>query len=471
MIMVRISSGIKGLDLILKGGFIKGRAYLIKGGPGTGKTLFGLHFLAEGARKGEKVVCILFDESEDEVKAQAEDFKIPVDSIEFVDKLTEVNILSQDIMFWDTDTKSEVFSFIQSIDDVTKDADRVFIDGIGVISDMVKDLALYRRILSTIMYKLSASGTTTLISAEAYKEVGREVISYIMSGEIVLDRIEKNGKILKVLRLLKFRGDAYVGDHYFEIKPKSLEVYPIIPYEPKKIWKREVISTGSRELDEMFKGGIVRGSYLIIAGKTGVGKTNLSLQILIENDRRGEKGIFYSFDEHEDVILERIQRIFGYEPKNLIVKECMDLSSIGEFYNTVVEDFKEYSPSVVVIDPINVLELYGISKEHIVDVISKLGRMLKSSGCLVIGVVETPEAVDVFHLTGYGISYFADYLLIGRHVEFEGELLKAIAVVKNRFGDHERTFRILDIKDGEGLKIGAPLKYYTGIIEGKFKRI
>ncbi len=394
-----------------------------------------------------------------------------MDKIKFVDRLSDLSVLSQDIVFWDTNTKSEVFDFIYSVEEATKDSSRVFIDGIGVLSDMVKDVALYRRILSTILYKLNSRGITTLISAETYREVGREVISYIVSGEIVLDRVERNGRIFRVLKLLKFRGDAYVGDHYFEIKPGRIEVYPIIPYKPERVWKREVISTGNKELDDMFKGGITRGSHLMITGKTGVGKTNLCLQILIQNDMRGENGILYSFDESAEALSERIQRIFGYEPKNLTIRECSEISSIGEFYNSVVEDFKSVKPSVVAIDPINLLEYYSISKDQVVDVLSKLGRFLKASGGVMISVIESPETLDVFHFTGYGVSQFADYLLIGRHIELEGELLKAIAVVKNRFGDHERTFRILSIEEGKGLSIGAPLKAYSGIMSGVFEKV
>lgn len=52
----RLSTGIAGLDEVLRGGLIPGQAYLLRGGPGTGKTTLGLHFLAAGAAKGEKTL-------------------------------------------------------------------------------------------------------------------------------------------------------------------------------------------------------------------------------------------------------------------------------------------------------------------------------------------------------------------------------------------------------------------------------
>ncbi len=467
----RISSGVHGLDEVLKGGYIQGYPYLIKGGPGSGKTLFGLHFLAEGIRRGEKVVCISFDESVDEIKRQGEDFKVPVDDIKFVDMLSSFGMLTRDqIYLWTSSSMSEIFDFIKAIEDVAAGAKRVFIDGIGVLSDVIGDGALYRRIISTIVRRLSNHNVTTLLSSEAYEEPGRSMLSYVVSGEIVLEAKERDGRLLRLLRLLKFRGDAHVGSHYFDIKDSRVRVYPIIDFPVKFARKKETVSTGNPELDRMFGGGILRGAHVIVSGKNGVGKTNLCLQLLMENDRRGETGIFYSFDEQEDIILERFMKIFNYEPKNLVFRQLESISSIGEFYTRAVDDLRELNPSVIVIDPANVLEYYSVSKNEIVGAMTKLENMVKASGGIMVSVLEVTEAMDVFHFTGYGVSQFSDYLLSGRHIELGGELLKAIAVVKNRFGDHERSFRVLDIKDGEGLRIGEPLRDFSGIISGHFQK-
>ena len=84
---------------------------------------------------------------------------------------------------------------------------------------------------------------------------------------------------------------------------------------------------------------------------------------------------------------------------------------------------------------------------------------------------EITQPVSEFHFTGAGMSRFADYLILGRHMELEGELLKAIAIVKNRFGNHERTIRILDVESGKGLKIGEPLKKYSGLMSGVIQKV
>src|SRR3954466_4632171 len=64
----RISSGVRGLDVILDGGVDENRLYLYEGRPGTGKTTIALQFLLEGVRRGERVLYITLSETERELK-------------------------------------------------------------------------------------------------------------------------------------------------------------------------------------------------------------------------------------------------------------------------------------------------------------------------------------------------------------------------------------------------------------------
>jgi circadian clock protein KaiC len=68
----RPSTGVPGLDEVLHDGPIPGRAYLVRGGPGTGKTTLGLHFLTAGARSGERALLITLEEPEGHLRQNAE---------------------------------------------------------------------------------------------------------------------------------------------------------------------------------------------------------------------------------------------------------------------------------------------------------------------------------------------------------------------------------------------------------------
>jgi circadian clock protein KaiC len=465
---MKIPTGIPGFDQILKGGLDKGWSYLIKGEPGTGKTTFGLQFLLNG----ERSVYISFDEIHDEVRLQAENFGWDIDSIHFVDKVKDMDILSGSVLFYDYDSIVDITELIESITKLKEleSVERVFIDGIGVLKDVTKDDSIYRRILSSIVNFLNSIGATTIISAEMMHGVGKDIISYLVSGEFVLRRVKRrDGRVLRTIEVLKYRGgDAYLGEHYFSITGNGIVVHPIIPvYKPKK-YEINLFSTGNAELDRMLGGGIYKGSKVYIAGKTGVGKTSLCLQILKENDERGNVGILYAFDESRDIILRKYKEVFGYEPKKLIIRELSD-ASLGEFYNMVVEDIR-LGPEVIAIDPLNAVDEMALSTAEFISALSLLKEQLEALGITFIGTYEIAQPVFEFHFTGAGMSRFADYLIVGRHMEVEGELLKTIAVIKNRFGNHERTIRVLDIVDGEGLKIGEPLKEYRGLMSGVIQK-
>jgi len=464
---MKITTGIPGFDEVLNGGLEKGWSYLIKGSPGTGKTIFGLQFLLNG----KKSVYISFDEVFDEIKLQAKSFGWDISKIHFVDKVKEMDILSGDILFYDN--ISEITEFIESITKLKEleNVERVFIDGIGVLKDATKDDSIYRRILSSIVNFLNSIGATTIISAEMIDEVGKDVISYLTSGEFVLRRIKrKDGRILRTIEVLKYRsGDAYLGSHYFTITPKGIVVYPVIPIHKPKEYEKKMMSTGNTELNKMLGGGILKGSKVYIAGKTGVGKTSLCLQILKANDEEGNIGILYTFDESKDVILKKYKETFNYIPRRLVIREVED-TSLGEFYNMVIRDI-ELEPEIIAIDPLNALDEIATSTAEFLSVLSLLKKQLEGLGITFIGTYEVPQPVGEFHFTGAGMSRFADYLILGRYMEVDGELLKTIAVVKNRFDNHERTIRILDMERGKGLNIGEPLKEYSGLISGVIQRI
>ncbi len=474
----KIPSGIPGFDEVLGGGLERGWSYLLKGGSGSGKTIFGLQFLLQGLRNGEKVVYISFDESQQEVQMQANSFGWNLDhpNFYFVDKVKEMDILTSDLIFVDFDSVSEIHEIIESVIKLEEieGAKRVFIDGIGILRDASRDPAIYRRIMASIIQFFNSRNITTLIAEEYVTEVGREVVSYLTSGEFLLERVVRDdGEVLRTINVLKYRGGkVWLGRHYFDITPNGIVVYPMIPVDGERGGRRDLISTGNAEFDSMLGGGIYEGSCVLVTGKSGVGKTNMCLQILVANDMRERSGILYTFEENEAEIAERIEAIFNYTPSRLVVRHVSPYGmNLGRFYRMVIDDVEEHNPAVVVIDPLNALMRMSVSFEELRRAIELLSSYLSSRKIVGIGVLEVGEAVGEFHLTGAGVSYFADYMIVGRFMELNGEIHKVIVVMKNRFGDHERRLRVLEIKSGEGLKIGEPLRNYTGLMSSSLTKM
>lgn len=82
---VRLSTGVAGLDQVLHGGLLPGRTYLVRGGPGTGKTMLGLHFLTAGARRDEKTLFITVEESTEQIRKDAGMLGFDLTGVRFVD--------------------------------------------------------------------------------------------------------------------------------------------------------------------------------------------------------------------------------------------------------------------------------------------------------------------------------------------------------------------------------------------------
>ena len=470
---MKIPSGIPGLDEILRGGLNKGWTYLVKGEAGCGKTIFGLQFLLEGVRNKEKCIFISFDETLDEITAQAENFNWNVEDIIFVDKVKDMDILAGDITFYDFDTLSELQKFLDSIIKLKEieQVDRVFIDGAGAIGDVIKDRILCRRVFSSLINFFNSMSCTTIISTEieAFKD---GLLSYLTSGEFILEKVKKeNEEVIRTINVSKYRGGkVYLGRHYFEINESGIEIYPIIPVLKKKKYSRVLISTGDKNLDSMLGGGIYKGSRVLIAGKSGVGKTLISMQILKENDRRGSPGLLYSFEESESFIEERFLGIFNHVPSKIVIKDLSETTNPGKIYKIILDDVKAINPEIVVLDPVNYLEEQSFSKMEFKKILSLILSQLSNAGITTICTYEVSQPLTEFHFTGVGLSRFADYLIIGKYMEIYGELLKTIAVMKNKFGNHERTFRVLNVKKGKGLEIGPPLKEWSGIITGMIEK-
>jgi len=67
----RVSTGVSGLDAMLSGGWPRASTTVVQGGTGTGKTLLGLQFLLEGARRGEAGILFMLEETPDQLRGFA----------------------------------------------------------------------------------------------------------------------------------------------------------------------------------------------------------------------------------------------------------------------------------------------------------------------------------------------------------------------------------------------------------------
>jgi circadian clock protein KaiC len=179
--MDRIKSGVPGFDGLVDGGFPKGFVVLLSGAPGTGKTIFGLHFLLDGIKSGEKCVYITYSQSPKDIRDQGAILGWDLSTLEFVELKPE--------------------EFEESL--AGKRYDRVVLDSLSAVAVMTRDS------LGRFITKVKEMGCTALLISELPKDskwLSRDTISeFLCDGVIVLRSVEAAGEVKNLLKVEKMR--------------------------------------------------------------------------------------------------------------------------------------------------------------------------------------------------------------------------------------------------------------------------
>lgn len=468
----RLSTGIKGLDEILYGGLIPGRAYLIRGKPGTGKTLIGIYFLLAGVTKGEKSLFVSFSETEEQLRKDAKTLGLDLDGILFLDLSPNSEFFSK-AQVYDIFLPSEVErtpiteKIVETVNSVKPK--RVFIDAITQFRYLANDPFHFRRQVLSFIRFLIEKEATVVFSSDASIEFPDDDLQFISDGIINLDYSENR----RTLVISKFRGSNFLeGIHVLKIIPNiGLEVFPkLVPEMHKKEFTMQMISSGIPDLDELLNGGIERGTSTIITGPSGVGKTSLGLQFIREASGRGERSVVYSFEESIETIIQRcksisipIQEMLNRGTLSLVYVEPLKYSP-DEFALMVRKEVEERDIKIVMIDSIAGyrLALFG---GNLTQYLHSLIKYLQNMSITTILVNETESITGEFKATEQGISFLADNIIFIRYLEINGEIRKVVGVLKKRVSDFEKTLREFEITK-YGIKVGKPLRELRGILRG-----
>lgn len=472
----RARTGVPGLDDILGGGLPENHLYLLDGEPGAGKTTLAIQFLLEGVKRGEGGLYVSLSETRDELLGVAASHGWSLDGID-VFELSTLGLTDLEegyTIFHPAEVELQ-----QTVDAVLKavakqSPQRVVFDSLSEIRLLAREPLRFRRqILAVKQFFAGRECTVMLLDDKTAPERDLQLHS-LAHGVITLDHVAlEYGSERRRLQVTKIRGSRYRGGfHDFRITTGGLQVYPrILRDGAHNDVSQQTISSGSDALDELLGGGLTCGTSMLITGAAGTGKSVLSTQFAKAEIGRGQKVLFYLFDERFSTFRLRSNTLdMGVEESiaegKLLVSqvEPTDLSP-GEFANQVVEAVENDKVSLVVIDSINGY-LQSMPEERLLPIqIHELLSFLSHNGCTCImtlvqhGIFGNPvdEAVDV--------SYLADTVVLMRYFEVSGSVRQAISVVKKRSGNHERTIRECRVGKG-GLIVGAPLREFQGVLTG-----
>jgi circadian clock protein KaiC len=461
----KAATGIQGLDEITGGGLPRGRPTLVCGSAGCGKTLLAMEFLVRGAAElDEPGVFMAFEET-------AEELTQNVRSLGFdLDELTARNKLAVDYVHVERSEIEETGEydlealFIRlghAIDSIG--ARRVVLDTLETLFGGLSNTAILRSELRRLFRWLKDKEVTAIITAErgdgALTRHGLE--EYVSDCVILLDHRVSEQLSTRRLRVVKYRGTTHGTNEYpFLIDENGISVLPVTSMGLSHEASDERVSTGIGWLDEMLGGrGVYRGSTVLVSGTAGTGKTSLAAHFADAACRRGERCLYFAFEESQSQVARNMRSI------------GLDLSTWSDrallrFYATrptayglemhlatlhkLIVDFK---PRVVIVDPITTFLGAGTSSQAEA-MLMRLIDFLKARQItgLFTSLTHTGHATEASQVA---VSSLIDTWLLLRDLEAGGQRKRGLQVLKSRGMSHSnevREFRLTDkgLQDGGG---------------------
>lgn len=469
----RLQTGIQGLDEILYGGFIERKTYLIYGDPGTGKSMIGYHYLEEGVKNNEDVLLITLGETKQNILENASSVGINLSSVSFLDLSPEEHIY-ENAESYSLFSASEIETpdILKTISEKVEELkpDRILLDSISMLKLLFSDSYQYRKMALAFIKYIRNTGATLLIILES-KSHGDNIETFWVDGVVKL----AFSSHWRSVEIEKFRG-AYSrkGSHALTISNNGVQIFPKLqPNSYEREFKEGVISSDIEELDKLTNGGLEIGTTTMITGPTGVGKTCLGVQFIKAAATRGERSVIYTFEESADTIKKRSRGINVpidemCKDKTLKIIPIEPLSySPDEFANMVRRNVEENGTRIIMIDTISAYT-FSVREENPIRRLHSLGVYLQNMGVTVFLINELTSITGDFVTSDMNASYLSDNIIYLRYIEVNGELKKAVGVLKKRLSSFEHSIRDFKITS-QGIHVGPALKNMEGILSGSPK--
>lgn len=474
----RISSGNEGLDTILRGGLPSRRLYLLEGSPGSGKTTFALKFLLEGMKQGESCLYITLSETSEELHAVAASHGWDLAGIDLFEFASAEAVLGgdrdQSILYsWEVELGETVRLIEEQVERTSPR--RVVFDSLSEMRLLAQDPLRYRRQVLALKQFFAGRDTTVILVDDLTSSRGERDthLHSLCHGVFTLERLTLDfGAARRRMQVQKLRGvDFIAGYHDLNIRKGGIEIFPrLIASDHHRDPTDGIASSGIDELDALFGGGPMRGTSTLLTGPAGSGKTSIAMQFLISACDRGERTTMYQFDERVGTLLARSGNL-EKQLQTYIDSGCLVIRQVnpaelspGEFAAMVRSEVEERGSRMIVLDSLNGYLAAMPQEQQLILQMHELLSYLNHHG-VVTFLINPQHGLVGSMATSLNISYVADAVLLIRFFEADGRIRKAISILKNRGGEHEDSIRELRI-DAEGIRIGAPLTNFRGVLTG-----
>ena len=449
--LAKCPTGIRGLDQITDGGLPRNRSTLVCGGPGAGKTLLGIEFLARGARDfREPGVFVSFEERPDDLAKNAFSLGFDLGRLARSKRFVVEHIAldrAQLLEAGEYDLEGLFIRLEAAIDSVG--AKRVVLDTIETLFGALTNQGILRAELNRLFSWLKDKGVTTVITAERGQGVltrhGLE--EYVSDCVMVLDQRVDDQIATRRLRIVKYRGSTHGTNEYpFLIDRSGFQVLPITAITLDYDSPRQFVSSGVPKLDEMMGGkGYYRASTILVSGTAGTGKTSLAAHFVDAACRRGERCLYFAFEESPAQIMRNMRSIGIHLQKwvdrGLLTYHAIRPTSVGmeTHVSLKLKYVEEARPRIVVLDPISSYASAGTLQDAHAMLV-RLIDLFKARGITTMFTSLT-SGEETTEQAGAGVSSLIDAWILLRNLEQGGERTRSLYVLKARGMRHSNQIR------------------------------
>ena len=444
-------TGIPGFDEITRGGLPAGRPTLICGSAGAGKTLFAMEFLVRGATLFDAPgVFMSFEESDEELATNVASLGFDLKQLIADKKLVLDYVFIERSEIEETgeyDLEALFLRLGYAIDSIG--AKRVVLDTLEALFSALPNEAIIRAELRRLFRWLKEKGVTAVITCErgegTLTRYGLE--EYVADCVILLDHRVQNQISTRRMRIVKYRGTSHGTNEYpFLLDEKGFSVLPITSLGLAHKAPTEHTSSGVPRLDTMLEGrGFYRGSSILVSGTAGTGKSTLGAHFIEAACKRGEKALFFAFEESQDQII-RNMRSVGIDLERFVKKGLLKFhnarpSAWGlEVHLAVIhKEISDFAPSVVVIDPITNFLAVGDAPET-KSMLTRLIDFLKTRQITGMFTSLTSSGTNIED-SEVGVSSLMDVWILVKNIESNGERNRGLYILKARGMAHSNQVR------------------------------
>jgi circadian clock protein KaiC len=439
------------------GGLPAGRPTLVCGSAGAGKTLFAMEFLVRGAiLYNEPGVFMSFEETDEELTKNVASLGFDLQQLIADKKLLLEYVFVERSEIEETgeyDLEALFLRLGHAID--TIGAKRVVLDTLEALFSGLPNEAIIRAELRRLFRWLKERGVTAVITCErgegTLTRYGLE--EYVADCVILLDHRVQNQISTRRMRVIKYRGTSHGTNEYpFLIDEKGFSVLPITSVGLNHKAPTQRISSGNARLDTMLGGkGFYRGSSVLLSGTAGTGKSTLAAHFIEAACRRGERALFFAFEESQDQII-RNMRSVGIELEKFVKQGLLKFhnsrpSAFGlELHLAIIHKvLSDYKPSVVVVDPITNFLAVGDTIET-KSMLTRLIDYLKTNQVTAIFTSLTGNSSEVED-SQVGVSSLMDTWILVKNIESNGERNRGLYILKARGIGHSNQVREFVLTD------------------------